>query len=857
MALTGEQIEQVTRGTVDLYRSAEQAILETVTRYLAAGMDAPDWATSRLAALGALRATVERTLGLVQADGSERIRDMLAQAYRSGQGIATKDLPAQLLPDVPDLTGAAQTVPRIAVVESLAAALISDIEAKHSSVLRRVLDVFRTVIAQATAVSVAGGQTRRQAAQWAYARLVDQGVTSFVDVSGRRWRLSSYVEMATRTVTQRSAVQGQTDRLTTLGVDTVIVSDSPRECPKCRPWEGKVLSISGSVRGRVELPSMVGSGTVTVDIAGSVAEARAAGLQHPNCTHSLRAYLPGATRRPTKPTANPKGYEAKERQRELERGIRRWKERESAALTPEAKATAAGKVRAWQKAMRNHLAANPELKRLSYREQPGAGNIPPAGTPTPAAPPPATPIAPPAPPAPPPYTAADVVSGDFSRLTRVGPQAGSNPGGLFEAADGSKWYVKAQKSQAHADNEATAARLYREAGIDVPEVVQGRGLAELGDVPMTATRYLDDAARDLADRLTDPDYVVQAREGFALDAWLGNWDAVGLGFDNIVTSAGRPWRIDVGGALRYRAQGQPKGAAWGKSVTEWATLRDPARAPQAARVFGGMTREELLKSVERVKAIKPARIRELVADADLAETLIARRKDLLARARKLAEPTFDERIQKAKAGRAGLDQPPLRLTVDTNEILGQPSDWPPSRVRQVTEALRAYRGSGYREINDALRSARVDRAEGRIRDYIRRIDQAMDASRLPADVVVWRGVTNPTKVFGPDWNDTSVVGLTWNEASYASSSADERVARTFSGVGSGSVVIRLLVPRGTPAVRLSDHGPDHRNPGGISEEAEALLHRGLTFRVVADHGYDGGVRRIDVEVIGHDRATVP
>jgi hypothetical protein len=389
MALTGDQIEAVTRGTVDLYRGAEHAILAEVTRRLAAGQDAPDWAVTRLAALGSLRQAVERVLTLVAGRAPDLIHEMLAAAYRSGQGIATRDLPAALLRDAPDLARAAGTVPRIAVVENLASALVTDIEAKHSSVLRRVLDVYRGTIAQATAVSVAGGMTRRQASQWAYQRFIDQGVTSFVDSGGRRWRLSSYVEMGARTVTQRAAVQGQTDRLTTLGVDTVIVSDSPRECERCRPWEGKVLSIGGGQRGRVELPSMVGDGTVTVDIAGTVEEARAAGLQHPNCTHSLRAYLPGATKRPARPTANPKGYEAKERQREIERQIRKWKEREAGALDDVGKATATAKVRQWQGTMREHLAANPELKRLSYREQIGAGNTPP--TPTTASAPPARP----------------------------------------------------------------------------------------------------------------------------------------------------------------------------------------------------------------------------------------------------------------------------------------------------------------------------------------------------------------------------------------------------------------------------------------------------------------------------------
>lgn len=377
MALTGDQIEAITRSSVELYREAERAILAEVTRRLAAGLDAPDWAVTRLAALGALRTAVERILALVAGRAPDLIHEMLATAYRSGQGIATRDLPAALLRDAPDLHSAAEVVPRIAVVENLAAALAADVGERHANVLRHVLDVYRLVIQQATAVSVAGGMTRRQAAQWAYARFVDQGVVSFTDSGGRRWRLSSYVEMAVRTVTQRAAVQGQTDRLTSLGVDTVIVSDSPRECPRCRPWEGKVLSISGGLRGRVQLPSRTRPGQmVTVDIAGSAAEARAAGLQHPNCTHSLRAYLPGATRRPTGQTAAPAEYEAKQRQREIERQIRKYKERELAALTPEAKSAARAKIRAWQAAMRDHLAQHPYLKRLPYREQIGAGSAP-------------------------------------------------------------------------------------------------------------------------------------------------------------------------------------------------------------------------------------------------------------------------------------------------------------------------------------------------------------------------------------------------------------------------------------------------------------------------------------------------
>lgn len=404
MALSGEQIEATTRTLVDLYRDAEQAILAEVTRRLATGIDAADWQAKRLGALATVRAALEQVLALVAADASDRIRGMLAAAYRSGQATATAGIPARLLPRDPDAGRAAGVIRaqgiRAGVMESLAAALLDDVGQRHSNVLRHVVDVYRSVVQRATAVSVVGGMTRRQASQWAYQKFIDQGVTSFADVRGRQWRLSSYVEMAARTVTQRAAVQGQTDRLTTLGIDLVIVSDSPRECERCRPWEGTILSISGAQRGRVEMPSALDEGrTVTVDVAGTVEQARAAGLQHPNCTHSLRAYLPGATRRPAKPTANPDGYEAKQRQRHIERQIRRWKEREAGALTPEAKTAARAKVRAWQKSMREHLAANPELKRLRYREQPGAGNRPASMPSLTTAPTPPTPPTPPAIPA--------------------------------------------------------------------------------------------------------------------------------------------------------------------------------------------------------------------------------------------------------------------------------------------------------------------------------------------------------------------------------------------------------------------------------------------------------------------------
>src|SRR5690606_9227280 len=112
-------------------------------------------------------------------------------------------------------------------------------------------------------------------------------------------------------------------------------------------------------------------------------------------------------------------------------------------------------------------------------------------------------------------------------------------------------------------------------------------------------------------------------DGFATDAWLANWDVVGESHDNLLVSAGgKAVRIDVGGALRYRAQGGLKGAAWGDEVNEIASLRDKTVNWQTASVFGKMSDKQVAASIGRVLAVSDDEIASLVAKygpMDLAE----------------------------------------------------------------------------------------------------------------------------------------------------------------------------------------------------------------------------------------------
>lgn len=239
----------------------------------------------------------------------------------------------------------------------------------------------------------------------------------------------------------------------------------------------------------------------------------------------------------------------------------------------------------------------------------------------------------------PPNTASLVVIGTKTK--------GSVPGALYQDTEtGQKWLVKFPPSEDAVRNEVLAARLYNLTGVEAPELhaisVDGR--------PALASRIIDG--------ITEVDAATLARtqsvlDGYVVDAWLANWDSVGLTFDNTVLVGGRAVRIDVGGSLRYRAQGGVKGSAFGRYVGEIDSLRDGTNA-QARAVFGKITQDELERGAEKVLSVSEADIRSLVArfgpvdDAEralLADTLIARQRDIAQRF-----PAAAERVRARAAG---------------------------------------------------------------------------------------------------------------------------------------------------------------------------------------------------------------
>ena len=119
-------------------------------------------------------------------------------------------------------------------------------------------------------------------------------------------------------------------------------------------------------------------------------------------------------------------------------------------------------------------------------------------------------------------------------------------------------------SPQHIQNEYDMNRFLNELGVPVPQAQMEDGLM-LAQMEEGQRLGFNPSARD----------VRQLRRDFVPHATIANWDMLGLDRDNVIRRPdGTLSYVDVGGAGPFRAQGAPKGAAFGSTVGELDTLRD-------------------------------------------------------------------------------------------------------------------------------------------------------------------------------------------------------------------------------------------------------------------------------------------
>lgn len=249
---------------------------------------------------------------------------------------------------------------------------------------------------------------------------------------------------------------------------------------------------------------------------------------------------------------------------------------------------------------------------------------------------------------------AERLTGPFkvSSLKAVGGKpGGSNPGGMYEDGKGAKWLVKGNLnftqgmttgsvSDNRARNEVLAAKLLKAAGVGAPDMKLTDLEGQHGGSPSGVTGSMGVASK-IIDGLSafNPNnaaHVAAAQADFAVHAWLGNWDVLGASWDNtMIDKDGKAVCIDTGGAILFRAQGSPKSAGqFSATADDWETMRSTDAKQKA--IYGKMTASQLADSAAKLANISDDTIRELVKTSgledDLADTLIARRDAILAKA---------------------------------------------------------------------------------------------------------------------------------------------------------------------------------------------------------------------------------
>lgn len=154
-----------------------------------------------------------------------------------------------------------------------------------------------------------------------------------VTKSGAKWGLYEYTSMAARVYSVDKMLEYQTEVMTEFGDDLIYTSSHAETSPLCKPWQGRVYSVSGE---NDKYPPF-----------DDCLYKNGGGIFHPNCRHYTGVYFEGVTRVPTIPEdkLRPESYKVMQEMRYNESMIRYWQRRDMSNPSPYTEA----KVDEWKK----------------------------------------------------------------------------------------------------------------------------------------------------------------------------------------------------------------------------------------------------------------------------------------------------------------------------------------------------------------------------------------------------------------------------------------------------------------------------------------------------------------------------
>lgn len=248
-------------------------------------------------------------------------------------------------------------------IKALMKTVRGDLHNANHSALRLMDDVYRKTLFKTQMYYVNGAVSLEKAVDMATKDFLNKGIDCITYKNGRKVNIASYAEMAVRTSNQRAMLMGEGAKRAEFGIHTVCSAIHGNTCPLCLAWQGKVL-----------IDDVYSGGTKEDGNYPLLSTAMAAGFLHANCRHHPTTFFPGINKTP-KPLSDEEQqealekYNAEQKQRRIERDIRKWKRVETGSIDADNLAAAHTRVEQLQTQMKQHLQDNPYLRRESWREK--------------------------------------------------------------------------------------------------------------------------------------------------------------------------------------------------------------------------------------------------------------------------------------------------------------------------------------------------------------------------------------------------------------------------------------------------------------------------------------------------------
>ena len=256
------------RRLVKLFRQAEREIAARLAQLLS---ETDDKKKRSIRAIEQEQKTVKKILKELLESSEEEAQSPVDNAFNGGLAVAKQELEA---------AGISEIVVEMGGVNSRALKVYSEqIYNRLAEVVqqasRTTTDIYQALKVDSAMAGAVGGYDALGTVRRNMQKIsAERGISAFIDKKGRSWTMATYCEMLTRTATAEIFHQAKMNEYLAHGEDLVLVTYHTPTCEKCSPWGGKVLSLTGETQG---YPTM--------------AEAKAAGLFHPNCRHTYSLYL--------------------------------------------------------------------------------------------------------------------------------------------------------------------------------------------------------------------------------------------------------------------------------------------------------------------------------------------------------------------------------------------------------------------------------------------------------------------------------------------------------------------------------------------------------------------------------------